>query len=87
MLEVENNRNILARHIGVEAVSCLTVATLGWKARHIVQEVADATVLRKGSLSPAYENRLYKYQPEAVRILVFFFAFQVKNLIDSIVWA
>jgi hypothetical protein len=35
LLENETNRQILSRHIGVDALSCAIVAWLGWQARHI----------------------------------------------------
>merc|ERR1712086_56941 len=47
ILEDETNRNILARHIGVDAFSCFVVATLGWKAKYIVQDLIDQTLWGK----------------------------------------
>lgn len=86
LLEDETNRNILARHIGVDALSCFVVAYLGWRARHVLQEMIDAVIWRKNSMPIAYENRMYKYHPEACRIVLYFFAYQVKNTYDTIVW-
>jgi hypothetical protein len=86
LLEDETNRNILARHIGVDSFSCFVIAYLGWKARHIVQEMIDAVVWRKKSMPKAYENRMFKYHPEACRICLYFLAYQVKNTIDTVIW-
>jgi hypothetical protein len=86
LFEDETNRNILARHIGVDALSCFIVAYLGWKARHILQDMIDAAVWKKKSMPKAYENRMFKYHPEACRICLYFFAYQVKNTYDTIVW-
>ena len=94
------NRNILARHVGVDAFSCFVVAYLGWKARHLMQDIVDSTFLGsnnnsnkskttkdgKDKMMGSYEDRMFKYQPEAARICLFFFAYQVKNTYDTIVW-
>eukprot|EP00529_Nitzschia_sp_RCC80_P031194 CAMPEP_0113497674 /NCGR_PEP_ID=MMETSP0014_2-20120614/30754_1 /TAXON_ID=2857 /ORGANISM="Nitzschia sp." /LENGTH=363 /DNA_ID=CAMNT_0000391625 /DNA_START=219 /DNA_END=1311 /DNA_ORIENTATION=+ /assembly_acc=CAM_ASM_000159 len=89
----ETNRNILARHVGVDAFSCFVVAYLGWKARHLMQDIVDSTFLgsnktddNKNKKMGTYEDRMFKYQPEAARICLFFFAYQVKNTYDTIVW-
>jgi len=86
LLENATNRGILARHVGVDAFSCFVVAILGWKASYINQDMIDAALGRKPSLTVAFENRVFKYYPEAVRISLFFFAYQVKNTYDTIVW-
>lgn len=33
-----------------------------------------------------YSKRIFEYHPEAMRITVFFFAYQIKNFYDTIVW-
>lgn len=86
LLEDETNRNILARHIGVDSISCFAVTYLGWKARHVVQDVVDAAWFGKNSMPKAYEGRMFQYRPESARITLFFFAYQLKNTYDTIVW-
>jgi len=87
VLEDETNRQILARHIGIDAFSCFSVAFLGIKARHIVQDLIDATVGgKRNTMSVAYEGRMFTYQPEAQRIALYFVAFQLKNTYDTLVW-
>ena len=86
MLEDETNRNILARHIGVDALGCFIVAYWGWKARHIMQDMVDCVIYGKNTMPLAYENRMYKYHPESCRIILFFFFYQIKNTYDTIVW-
>ena len=87
LLDNETNRNILARHVGVDAFSCFVVAFLGYQARHLVKDMIDATLNRKVNAMPvAYESRMFMYQPEAARITLFFFAYQIKNTYDTIVW-
>lgn len=87
VLEDEINRQILARHIGVDAFSCFAVAFLGMKARHIVQDLIDATIGgKRGAMPVAYEGRIFTYQPEAQRIALYFVAFQLKNTYDTLVW-
>ena len=86
-MEDETSRNILARHIGVDAVSAYVVAFLGWAARHVVQDLIDATIGRKPNAMPvAYEGRMFTYQPESQRLTLFFVAYQIKNTYDTIVW-
>ena len=77
MLQDEINRDILARHIGVDAFCCFVASFLGWKARH---------VLYREFHSKAPDNRLYQYDPQAARIMLYFVAFQLKNFADSWKW-
>ena len=87
ILEDETNRFILARHIGVDFLSCFIVAALGWNARHIAYDMVTATFGGKNAMAPAgFEQRVFTYHPAAFRIALFFFAFQVKNLWDTIMW-
>jgi len=88
LLLVETNRFILARHIGVDALMCFTVAFMGFKSRAIMKDMIDAGLRRRPNTMPeaGYETRMFTYHPEAQRILLFFFAYQVKNLYDSWAW-
>eukprot|EP00542_Grammatophora_oceanica_P014477 CAMPEP_0194047744 /NCGR_PEP_ID=MMETSP0009_2-20130614/25364_1 /TAXON_ID=210454 /ORGANISM="Grammatophora oceanica, Strain CCMP 410" /LENGTH=260 /DNA_ID=CAMNT_0038693437 /DNA_START=320 /DNA_END=1102 /DNA_ORIENTATION=+ len=90
VLEDETNRHILSRHIGVDTMSCLIVSYMGWTARHIMQEMYDAVMLGrnnpKAMSKEGYEKRIFQYYPETARICVMFFAYQTKNMYDTIVW-
>lgn len=87
ILEDENARNVLSRHIGVDALACIAVAVLGWRSRHVVQDLIDATIGgKKNAMPEAYEGRMFTYLPEAQRICLFFVAYQIKNTYDTIVW-
>jgi len=87
VLEDETNRKVLARHIGVDAFSCFVVAYLGWEARHVVQDLIDATIGRKKNAMPvAYEGRMFTYHPEGQRVALFFASYQLKNTYDTIIW-
>lgn len=87
VLENETSRHILARHIGVDTLSCFVVAFLGWKARYVVQPLVDATIGGKKNAMPvAYEGRMFTYHPECQRLILFFVAYQIKNTYDTIVW-
>lgn len=88
IFEEEVNRNILARHVGVDAFSCFVVAILGYQSRHVVQDMIDATVGRIRGAMPVggYEARMFTYHPEAQRITLFFVAYQLKNTYDTIMW-
>jgi hypothetical protein len=84
-LENETNRQILARHIGVDTTSCFVCVYLGYKARHIMQELFDS-IFHLKPVPKAFENRMFKYYPEAARLSLFFMAYQVKNSYDTVVW-
>lgn len=87
ILENETNRFILARHIGIDFLSCFTVAVLGWKARAIAWDMVTAALGGKNAMAPAgFEQRMFTYHPASFRIALVFFVFQVKNLYDTIVW-
>jgi hypothetical protein len=85
-LEVEINRNILARHIGVDSLSGFILTFLGWQCRHSLWEMVDAVKGKQGAMAKAYEQRMYTYRPEATRLTLFFLAYNLKNTYDTIVW-
>mmetsp|Transcript_21994 Transcript_21994/g.33595 ORF Transcript_21994/g.33595 Transcript_21994/m.33595 type:complete len:302 (-) Transcript_21994:117-1022(-) len=85
ILEDETNRNILARHIGVDTTSCFICSYLGFKARHIMKDIYDS-IFHFKPVPKAFENRMFKYYPETARISLFFMAYQIKNSYDTIVW-
>uniref|UniRef100_A0A7R9WMQ1 TLC domain-containing protein n=1 Tax=Craspedostauros australis TaxID=1486917 RepID=A0A7R9WMQ1_9STRA len=87
VLASETNRHILARHIGIDSLSCFVVAYLGYKCRHMLMPIYNTVILGKNDMPPAgYDKRLFTYQPESQRINLFFFSYQIKNLYDTIVW-
>lgn len=77
VLQSDYNRDVAARHIGVNAFSCFVVAVFGWKARHLIYKEFSAKVPH---------NRVYLYDPQAARIMLYFAAFQIKNFFDSLKW-
>lgn len=83
VMETERHRFILARHIGVDATACLAVAALGIKNWHLISHLMTFKVKKDESMS---QDRIYRYHPQSHRVLVFFLAYQVKNLHDTIVW-
>uniref|UniRef100_A0A7S1BWA4 Uncharacterized protein n=1 Tax=Corethron hystrix TaxID=216773 RepID=A0A7S1BWA4_9STRA len=85
LLGNELNRFILSRHIGTDAVGLFAVAFLGVNNRHILSELRDGFFCRK-KVSAAFENRLFTYHGGAHQILLFFTAYQIKNMYDSIIW-
>ena len=84
ILENITHRQIIARHIGVDAFSCLVIAYIGYINRHILKEVL--TTQRSEALDNNFHSRIYTYQPEGHRVLLFFLSYQVKNLYDSWYW-
>jgi TLC domain len=82
LLENATNRHILARHLFVDTLSCAICALCGWLSR---KESFYPFV--NGTISAAdFEQRLYAFSPHGFRVSLFFFWYQVKNLIDTIVW-
>lgn len=88
ILENETNRNILARHVAVDVLACAIVFCMGWTSRHLCQGVTDAVFFGKTSAMPdaGHEQRLFTYHPAGFRVSLFFFAYQIKNLYDTIAW-
>mmetsp|Transcript_20616 Transcript_20616/g.29771 ORF Transcript_20616/g.29771 Transcript_20616/m.29771 type:complete len:298 (+) Transcript_20616:22-915(+) len=82
------DRHILARHIGVDTLACFICASLGWNAKHLVQEIFDAAFKgdKNAMKKSGIDKRSFSYEPLAFRLCVFFFAYQIKNLYDTIVW-
>jgi hypothetical protein len=87
ILENETNRQILARHIGIDTVCCMVVAYLGMKNTHVCQDIISHVLHGKNSMPLAgFEKRLFTYFPASQQIALVFFAYQVKNMYDTIVW-
>jgi TLC domain len=82
LLEQETNRQILARHFFVDCFSCTLCAYLGWQTRR----ESLYPVLRGTIPVAGYEQRLFTYSPAGFRLALVFFWYQVKNLVDTIVW-
>lgn len=88
LLENETNRFILARHIGTDFFCCAVVAILGLTSFSTVcPGFIDAVRGNKGAMPKAgFESRMFTYQPAAFRLCLFFLAYQVKNMSDTILW-
>ena len=81
LLENETNRQILARHLGVDTLSLGILGLLGWNARKIIWSVVEEWAYgKKGAVQmDDYNKRMFAVHPEGVRIATFFFWYQVKN--------
>jgi hypothetical protein len=87
LLEIELNRKVLARHIGVDVLGCATVAFLGVRCRHLLRAFYDDAMKGKNTIpAGAYDQRLFSYVPEGQQIAHFFAIYQVKNTYDTIVF-
>ena len=88
LLEVETNRLILARHLGTDWFCCAFVALLGLTSfSTICPEFFDAARGNKSAIPKGgFESRMFTYHPAAFRMCLFFFAYQIKNMYDTIVW-
>jgi len=82
ILQNETNRLILARHVGVDTLSCTIVAILGV----YTLDAVDLWKRDKTLHHAAYDQRLFTYHPAGYRIALFFFWYQIKNLYDTIIW-
>ena len=89
LLEEELHRRILARHIGVDTLACTICAYLGFSSMHTYKDFWAHYMAKggKGAFVRAnYLNRVLTYDPASYRICLFFFAYQVKNLYDTIIF-
>lgn len=88
LFEIELNRMVLARHLGVDVLGCATVAYLGLKNRHVCQDLWDNVFLKGSNSMPeaAFDQRMFGYHPAAQQIATFFVTYQLKNTYDCFVW-
>jgi len=87
LIEIEQNRRILARHIGVDALGCFIVAYLGIKNGYICKAFYETALQGKNSLpAAAFDQRMFTYHPAAQQIALVFTMYQVKNTYDTIVF-
>lgn len=84
IMENENNRHILSRHIAVDGLACSVVAFLGYRNRHLLNS-HNLTALNRQN-SEGFHARMHGYTPAGHQVLVFFFAYQCKNMHDTIRW-
>jgi len=87
ILEDETNQMILARHVGVDFTCCVAVSWIGIANRHHMSDLLDSFFsLGKRTMDGNFENRLFKFIPGGNHVLLMFFAYQVKNTYDTIIW-
>lgn len=88
LLEDETNRYILARHVGTDFLCCAVVGLMGWTAWSTVcPDILEVVTGKPGAMPKAgFEARMFNYRPASMRICVFFFAYQVKNMYDCLIW-
>lgn len=88
LLENETNRLILARHIGTDWLCCATVASLGVTYfMSVCPDFLAAALCKPGAMPKAgFEARMFTYQPSAFKMCLFFTAYQIKNMYDTIIW-
>mmetsp|Transcript_2048 Transcript_2048/g.2907 ORF Transcript_2048/g.2907 Transcript_2048/m.2907 type:complete len:313 (+) Transcript_2048:80-1018(+) len=82
----ESNRMVLSRQLGTNVFMCTLVAILGLRSKHIMSGILSSITGKTSVDLESFEKRLYTYHPEAQQLLLFFFAYQIKNLYDSYVW-
>lgn len=83
LLEDEHNREILARNLGVRALSATTVTLYGWMNYKIFSEIIAGFLGKENVLKPAgFERRLFTYHPGAQQCSMIFCSYQLKNSVD-----
>lgn len=85
-MEVARNRQILARHIGVDGLGIFLVSTLGVKNRHVLSHLLTLKSLKRSDSETEGPKRIHTYLPEGHQVLLAFFAYQTKNMYDTVVW-
>lgn len=92
ILHVERNRHIMARHLAVDFGSLAICGYIAVKNRHTVCGELITHMKNWGKSDSMNESdedterRLFQYHPASQRIMVWFFAYQVKNMYDTIYW-
>lgn len=86
LLEEELHRRILARHIGVDTLACAICFCLGFAKRHVYSDMWNHYVKGKPFPRANYLNRVLSFDPASFRICLFFTAYQIKNLYDTIIF-
>jgi hypothetical protein len=77
----------LARHIGTDFFCCAVVTILGLMAwPSVCPELYEAVRNPKAVIPSGFEARMFNHRPAALRLCVFFTAYQVKNMWDTLVW-
>ena len=83
ILEIEENREILSRNLGVRVVCTSTVALYGFMNRHLFSDIISSIIGVKDAMSPSgFESRLFTYHPGAQQCSLLFCSYQLKNTID-----
>lgn len=90
----ELNCQILARHVGVDALASFVVGLTGYRNRHLLDEFFISLWNRiPGDNSKVvtvnmddFLARIFKYTPEGLLILIYFIGYQIKNFVDTIIW-
>jgi len=91
ILEIEMNRFVIARHIGVSFVSCVAVSIVGLLGRHHMSDLLESffSFGKKNTMvlnREGFERRLFEFRQEGSLVLLLFLGYQMKNLYDSYVW-
>ena len=90
ILTVERNRHVMARHIAVDFISLAICAYIAIKNRHSVCGELFTHGMKWGKSDSMSDNdsesRVFTYHPASQRLMVWFCAYQAKNMYDSIYW-
>ena len=90
ILHVERNRHVVARHIAVDFVSLAICAYIAIKYSRVVCGELLVHGMKWGKSDSMredhHEQRVFQYHPASQRLMVWFFAYQVKNMYDTIYW-
>ena len=88
LLEEDLHRRILARHVGVDTLACSICAYFGYLGMHTYDGIWNYYVKgqKTAFVRANYMNRVLQFDPASMRICLFFTAYQIKNLYDTIIF-
>lgn len=86
VMDVARNQQVLARHVGVDGLGIFLVSTLGIKNRHVLSPLLTVKSFKRSDSETEGPKRIHTYLPEGHQVLLAFFAYQTKNMYDTVVW-
>ncbi|GAX22576.1 hypothetical protein FisN_14Hu204 [Fistulifera solaris] len=81
LFQTAKHRQIVARYVGVDALCCIIMVWAGVSAIR-----SPSSPYGKKWHPDEYSQRLYAYYPTHYRVALFFTYYQIKDLMDSILW-
>ena len=90
ILDVKRNRQVVARHLAIDFGTLAICSYLAVKNRHAVCGELFTHMKSWGKSDSMREEdaekRIFEYHPSSQRLMVWFAAYQVKNMYDTLYW-